>query len=124
MSSNHTRFKRGQSGNPAGRPKGAKGIKTLIAAELKGPITVQEGGRRRRIRRAEALAKGLVNDALQGRDRPRERVLRYADAIEEEQQRRTAVDLSERDRAILDRYVERRIRAMEIAKRSVTDDEQ
>jgi hypothetical protein len=31
----HTRFKPGQSGNPAGRPKGAQNFATEIAAELK-----------------------------------------------------------------------------------------
>ena len=42
----HTKFKKGQSGNPGGRPKGAKGIKTLLAKELKASITIQQDGKR------------------------------------------------------------------------------
>jgi hypothetical protein len=88
------KFKKGQSGNPGGRPKGAKGMKTLLAKELKESITVQQDGKKKRIRRSEALIKRLVNDALQGRDRPRDTVLRYADAIEQDRQQRDAHELS------------------------------
>ena len=108
----HTKFKKGQSGNPGGRPKGAKGIKTLLARELKASITIQQDGKKRRIRRSEALVKGLVNDALHGRDRPREKVLQYADAIEHDCQQREAQELSAEDQAILDRYFERRLAHM------------
>ena len=104
-----TKFQKGKSGNPAGRPKGAKGMKNLLAQELKASITVQQGGKKTRIRRSEALVKRMVNDALQGRDRPRDTVLRYADAIEQDRQQREADELSAEDQAILDRYFERRL---------------
>jgi hypothetical protein len=105
----HSKFRKGQSGNPKGRPKGAKGIKTLLAKELKASITIKQDGRTKRVRRSEALAKSLVNDALLGRDRPRETVLRYADAIEQDTQQREAQQLAADDQAILDRYFERRL---------------
>jgi Family of unknown function (DUF5681) len=117
-----SKFRKGTSGNPKGRPKGAKGVKTLVAQELKASITVQQDGKKKRIRQAEALVKRMVNDALQGRDRPRDTVLRYADAIEQDRQKRTAAELSAEDQAILDRYVERRIREMGFSRRSVPDD--
>jgi hypothetical protein len=107
-----TKFKKGQSGNPNGRPKGAKGMKTLLAQELKESITVQQDGKKKHIRRSEALIKRMVNDALQGRDRPRDTVLRYADAIEQDEQQREAQELSADDQAILDRYFERRLAHM------------
>jgi hypothetical protein len=109
---NASKFKKGQSGNPGGRPKGAKGVKTLLAQELKESITVQQDGKKKRIRRSEALIKRMVNDALQGRDRPRDTILRYADAIEQDQQQREAQELSADDQAILDRYFERRLAHM------------
>ncbi len=114
------KFKKGQSGNPGGRPKGAKGMKTLLAQELKELITVQQDGKKKHIRRSEALIKRMVNDALQGRDRPRDTVLRYADAIEQDQQQREAQELSADDQAILDRYFERRLAHM---KRTENNDE-
>lgn len=64
----HSKFKKGQSGNPKGRPKDAKGIKTLFAKELQESITIQQDGKTKRIRRSEALAKGwsmtLCEDAI------------------------------------------------------------
>src|SRR5947209_16288409 len=53
--------------------------KTIIRQELDAPISVQENGRRRIMRRSEALIKGLVADALKGKDRPRKQVLDLAD---------------------------------------------
>jgi hypothetical protein len=104
-----SKFRKGHSGNPKGRPKGAKGLKTLVARELKASITVQQNGKKTRIRQSEALVKRMVNDALQGRDRPRDTVLRYADAIDQDRQQREAQELSAEDQAILDRYFERRL---------------
>ena len=123
QASNQGTFKKGQSGNPAGRPKGAKGVKTLLAKEFKASININENGKKKRVRRDEALVKGLMNDALRGRDRPRETVLRYADAIDRDSQQRATAELAIEDQAILDRYVERRMREMKISKGSDIDDE-
>ena len=62
----HSRFRRGLSGNPKGRPKGARNLHTLIADELRKKIVVIEGGRRKRITKGVAIAKRVVRDALQG----------------------------------------------------------
>jgi Family of unknown function (DUF5681) len=42
-------FKPGQSGNPTGRPKGAKNFATALAEELDAPITATENGKRKTI---------------------------------------------------------------------------
>ena len=63
----HSRFKPGESGNPRGRPKGARGLSELIAKELNSSVTVIENGRRTKIKRRVALAKRLVGDALVGK---------------------------------------------------------
>jgi hypothetical protein len=62
----HTRFARGQIGNPKGRPKGSKNFKTLLLAELKTPLPIVENGKRKKITKQGAVVKQLVNKAAAG----------------------------------------------------------
>ena len=117
----HGQFKKGQSGNAKGRPRGAKGIKTLLAKELGSRITIGADGQQRRVKRSEALVKGLVNDALRGKARPRDTVLRIADQIEQDAQARQSRELSAEDQAILDRYVERRLKLLRRSQQDNTE---
>ena len=41
----HTRFRKGKSGNPQGRPKRTKNLKTDLIEELREQILVREGSR-------------------------------------------------------------------------------
>ena len=61
-----TRFKSGQSGNPTGRPRGAKNFVTAIEDELRARVTVTENGRRKRVTKRQVIAKRLVNRAAEG----------------------------------------------------------
>ena len=56
-----TRFTKGQSGNPRGRPRGAKNLKTLLSEALNEPVIVIENGARRRVTKREAIITQLVN---------------------------------------------------------------
>lgn len=62
----HTRFQPGQSGNPKGRPKGTKNLKTDLMEELGEPITVREGDRSLRVSKQRAVVKTLVARTLKG----------------------------------------------------------
>ena len=45
----HTRFRKGQSGNPRGRPSGSKNAMTVVYETLAEPVIVAENGGRRKI---------------------------------------------------------------------------
>ena len=62
----HTRFKRGESGNPHGRPPGAKNLSTLLSEALNEPVVIAENGGRKRISKRQAIVKQLVNKSTKG----------------------------------------------------------
>jgi hypothetical protein len=61
-----TRFRKGHSGNPRGRPKGEKSAKSLFDQALSAPVTISEGGRMRVVEQRTALFKALVAKAIKG----------------------------------------------------------
>src|SRR5258707_446883 len=61
-----TRFQPGQSGNPNGRPKGAKSLATMIERELNQVVEVREGGRKLKLTKREVMVRQTVNKAIQG----------------------------------------------------------
>lgn len=62
-------FKKGRSGNPKGRPKGANNFLTILEQELGQSIVVNENGQKRKITRLQAMVKRMVAGALQGEHR-------------------------------------------------------
>lgn len=71
----HSRFQRGQSGNPKGRPKGALNVVTVLNRTLSEKVVVVEHGKRRSITKLEAAFKQLVNKAAQGDARSLQQLL-------------------------------------------------
>jgi Family of unknown function (DUF5681) len=61
-----TRFKKGQSGNPKGRPKGSANISTVFFKTLREKVVINENGRRKTVTKYEAALKQLSNKAASG----------------------------------------------------------
>ncbi len=59
-------FQPGQSGNPKGRPRGARGGATLVNEALDETIQVSAGGRPREMKKREALLAAMIAKAIKG----------------------------------------------------------
>jgi uncharacterized protein DUF5681 len=77
-----TRFRKGQSGNPRGRPKGTPNLATTLARALKEPVVITEQGRKKTITKFEAAVKQLVNKAASGEARAIAQLLALVQVVE------------------------------------------
>lgn len=71
----NSRFKAGESGNPKGRPRGARNRTTILNKTLNERVVVTDNGRRKNITKQEAIFKQLVNKAASGDHRAAQLVL-------------------------------------------------
>jgi hypothetical protein len=62
----HTRFRKGQSGNLHGRPKGTLNMATVLERTLREKVVINENGRRQTVTKLEAAVKQLTNKAASG----------------------------------------------------------
>jgi hypothetical protein len=76
-------FKKGKSGNPAGRPKGALNVATILTKTLRERIEVTENGRRKKITRLDAAVKQLANKAATGDVRSIQQLLGLTQEVHE-----------------------------------------
>jgi len=79
----HSRFKPGQSGNPKGRPKGARGLGALLDEELKQSIPVTEGGRTRKLRKLSVIVKAVLAKAMKGDARALQFIVNHSATLKE-----------------------------------------
>jgi hypothetical protein len=62
----HTRFTKGRSGNPKGRPTGSKNLATMMIEELTQPVAIVENGKRTKIPKIRAAVRQALNRAMVG----------------------------------------------------------
>ena len=65
----HTRFKPGQSGNPKGRRKGVRNLKSVLEEELFRPVAISEGGKRRNVSVLTLVIRQCLAKAAKGETR-------------------------------------------------------
>ena len=56
-----TRFKKGRSGNPTGRPRGSRNFASLVDEALAEPVVINENGRRKKATKLQVIVKQMVN---------------------------------------------------------------
>jgi hypothetical protein len=100
------RFKKGASGNPAGRPKGVKNMRTLFLIIMREKVTVIEGGKQKAISRLEAILRQLSNKAMSGDLRAMREVLRSSTLLDEsESAMPDSLEEKARDKELIDSFL-------------------
>ena len=61
-----SRFQPGQSGNPKGRPKGQRNLRTVVQDTLNQRVKIREGARIRSLSKLDGFVLAVVNKAVQG----------------------------------------------------------
>jgi len=79
----HSQFRKGQSGNPRGRPKGARNFATVLEHALMDKVIANENGQRKAISKLEALVMQMINKAISGDARARQQTLGVMHILEE-----------------------------------------
>jgi hypothetical protein len=72
----HSQFKPGTSGNPSGRPKGARALTSDLMSELAEMVEVGDGPRRVRVTKQRAIVIALLREAMKGDLRAVDTVMR------------------------------------------------
>ena len=104
-----TRFRAGQSGNPMGRPRGSKGLKTLIRESLSQKVLARTASGEKKISRIEGVIHKTIELAMKGNARALTQLLGlYAAAVPDAPEVSTSStpeDLSATDQTILASYL-------------------
>ena len=101
-------FKKDQSGNPKGRPKGSKNFSTNLREVLNSKVPIAKNGKKKTVSTQEAALLRLKKNALTGSQRSLEKFLDLAERHgEQEEARAEERKLSANEQAILDEFLDR-----------------
>ncbi len=104
-----SRFQKGQSGNPKGRPKGSKNFGAVLGREMRKRVTITENGKTHRVTAQEVIARRLTHDSMKGTIRAIELLTRLLGSAEAELAKAgTTTDLPLPDKEAL-RRIKRRL---------------
>lgn len=110
----HTQFKKGQTGNPKGRKKGARGFKTDLKAEMNARVEITENGKKAKVTKQQLLVKQLTTKALKGDVRAISKLSDMVIALlgVEDEVKGAKTGLPAEDKAILAAWSDRQIEAL------------
>ena len=77
-----TRFQKGRSGNPKGRPRGSRNAASIISEVANMPVQVKIGTRNRKVSTRQAVLMQLRNGALKGHVKSAEVLLKQFNIID------------------------------------------
>jgi hypothetical protein len=121
-----TQFKPGESGNPKGRTKGVKNLKTDLVEELQETLIVSESGKRRRISKQRAMVKSLMARAIKGDTRAITLLTTLIVRLLNIDASEGSKELSAEDKAILEAYekaILARVKAQQMSTAKIQGDE-
>ncbi|MFC6637158.1 hypothetical protein GV827_16105 [Sulfitobacter sp. JBTF-M27] len=100
------RFRKGQSGNPEGRPRGSRNFDTEILEALRNTVRMKEQGKIRNVSSQKAILRRLIEKALNGDIRAIALVMSYAKQVSDEREGETSERrLTEAEFEILNRVL-------------------
>jgi hypothetical protein len=101
-----TQFKKGQSGNPRGRPKGSRPVGAVLQQILGRRIAVTENGRTRRVPMLEVILRRLAHDAMRSDPSALKQMLSLIDRYAEAPEAGLSIDeILAEDQAIVAKYL-------------------
>jgi len=101
------RFRRGVSGNPSGRPRGQRNLKTVLTETLQEKIVINDNGVPRKVTRLEAAVRQLVNLASAGDLRALRHLTVLVGAAEQQTPAPTTTQLTDSDLKIVENVLQR-----------------
>ena len=96
-----SRFKKGRSGNPKGRPKGSRNVKTDLDEVLSQKVTIQEGGRIKKVSKRKAIILAQIAKAMKGDHRSANLVMTWQQIYSLDDETEATEVLSPAEQAIL-----------------------
>jgi hypothetical protein len=102
----HTQFQPGQSGNPAGRPRGLNNLSTDVKRMLEASVTITERGRKRRISTQRGALMLLREMVMHGDRHAQKQLFELAKLFNNEPSETVTQALPAEDQAILAAYEE------------------
>jgi hypothetical protein len=103
----HRRFRKGVSGNPKGRPKGACNLATVLGRTLQEQVVINESGVRKTVSKLEAAIKQLVNKAAGGDLAALRQLTALVNSAEDQAVDRPAKELSDTDLKVMKNVLKR-----------------